>query len=230
MDQPFILCGLGRLGWRVLEYLQAAGLPVVAIDLNLAPDDPRLGKVRLVKGDCRTREALEAAGVARARGGLILTRDDLVNLSTALMVRSLHPDVRVVMRMFNQNLIARLGKAVTNVFALSTSSLTAPLLALTALAGQALGSFKIHGVPDGRRQVIELAVGSNSPFLGQAALDVAAHHHVQVLAHCPANGKPRFLLDVEAETRLQAGDYLIVCGEPHHLTSLRNKVADEVLP
>src|SRR5262249_37566613 len=131
--RPVIICGLGRVGWRVLEYLRATGLPIVVVDTTCASDDPRLGNVRLISGDCRRREVLEQAGVAGARGVLILTSDDLVNISAALMIRRIHADVRVVMRMFNQNLITRLGKAVHNIYALSTSTLTAPLLALTAL-------------------------------------------------------------------------------------------------
>src|SRR5438477_5806917 len=96
MKQPVILCGLGRVGWRVLEYLRAAGFPVVAIDTRCSPNDPRLDKVRLVRGDCRSQEVLAEAGLAEARGVLILTSDDLVNISAALMVRNLHPEVRVV--------------------------------------------------------------------------------------------------------------------------------------
>src|SRR6516165_3452275 len=104
-----ILCGLGRVGSRVLEYLRATGLPIVVVDNSCPEDDARLENVRLVSGDCRRREVLEQAGIANARGVLILTSDDLVNISTALMVRRIHRDVRIVMRMFNQNLIARLG-------------------------------------------------------------------------------------------------------------------------
>ena len=59
MDQPFILCGLGRLGWRVLEYLQAAGLPVVVVDTRCTPEEPRLKQARLVQGDCRRQDVLE---------------------------------------------------------------------------------------------------------------------------------------------------------------------------
>ena len=138
MDQPVILCGLGRVGWRVLEYLRTAGVPMVAIDNQCSPTDPRLGSVRLIQGDCRQPDVLQQAGVAGCGGVLILTSDDLVNISTALMVRHLHPGVRIVVRMFNPILIPRLGKAVANIFGLSTSDLTAPLLALTALAGDTL--------------------------------------------------------------------------------------------
>ena len=35
MERPVLLCGLGRVGWRVLDSLRAAGLPVVVIDLKV---------------------------------------------------------------------------------------------------------------------------------------------------------------------------------------------------
>src|SRR5207244_1734590 len=79
-----------------------------------------------------------------SRGFLILTSDDLVNISTGLMVRHLNHGVRIVMRMFNQNLITRLGKAVHNVYGLSTSALAAPLIALIARTGEALGTFRLE--------------------------------------------------------------------------------------
>src|SRR5439155_3686 len=82
---------------------------VVAIDNRCEPEDPRLQGARLVHGDCRQREVLEQAGLASARGVLILTSDDLVNISTVLMVRLVDPNVRVVVRLFNQNLIPRLA-------------------------------------------------------------------------------------------------------------------------
>src|SRR2546428_156459 len=145
MDKPIVLCGLGRVGWRVLEYLHAAGLPAVAIDTNAEPDDPRLGGTRLIVGDFRRREVLEAARVAGAGGVLVLPADDLVNLKAALTARALNPEARVVLRMFNQNLLGRLGKSVKNVFALSTSLLTAPILAMAAVTGQGLGAFQLDG-------------------------------------------------------------------------------------
>ena len=125
MPRPIVLCGLGRMAARLLDYLRAANLPVVIVDSVCEPDDPRLGGVRLVRGDCRRREVLEQACVAEARGVLITTADDLVNVSAALVVRGLNKDVRVVLRMFNQNLLGRLGKAVHNVYALTTSMLEA---------------------------------------------------------------------------------------------------------
>src|SRR6266852_968414 len=148
MNQPIILCGLGRIGGKVLEFLRTAGLPVVVIDTQCQEKDPRVEGTRLIRGDFRRPEVLAQAGLEQARGVIILTSDDLVNISAALTIRHLYPEIRIVMRMFNQDLISRLGKAVHSVYALSTSTLTAPLFALTALTGQALGTFRIDGLAD----------------------------------------------------------------------------------
>ena len=115
MRQHFILCGLGKVGWRVLEYLRKAGEPVTVIDTRCARNDPRLDGAVLVCGDCRQSEVLQQACLAEARGGVILTSDDLLSLSTALMIRHLHPTIRIIVRMFNQSLITRLGAAAVNI-------------------------------------------------------------------------------------------------------------------
>src|SRR5262249_53057838 len=158
-------------------------------------------------------EVLIEAGVGQARGVLIMTNDDLVNISTALMVRHLNPQVRVVMRMFNQNLIQRLGKAVSNVYALSTAALTAPLFALTALTGQALGTIRVEDVKERVRQVAELTISPTSTLRGQTIAAVASENHLLILAHLTGEGKDRFLLDVDLEARLLPNDRLIICGE-----------------
>jgi Trk K+ transport system NAD-binding subunit len=212
------------MGTKVLEYLKAAGLPVVIIDNTCRPDDPRLEGVRLVQGDCREREILQTAGVGQARGVLVLTADDLLNISTTLMVRAINPDVRVVLRMFNQHLISRLGSTVRNVFALSTSLLTAPILALAAMTGEALATFSLDAQADGRRQIIEIHIGAGSDFCGRSLTEVVAGRDAVAVAHwTQTRGNEqtwRTLLDVDMEARLRAGDRLVLCGEPRTLAPL----------
>jgi Trk K+ transport system NAD-binding subunit len=227
MQQPVILCGLGRVGWRVLDYLQVAGLSVVVIDTRCQPGDPRLKGARLVQGDCRQQEVLEQAGLAQARGVLIVTGDDLVNISTTLTVRHCHADIRVVVRMFNQTLLGRLGKAVGNVYALSVSALTAPLLAMTALTGQALGSF---GSDASLRQVAEVTVTEGSPLAGRSIAELAEQYRFVALSHGNGAGQDRYLLDVDPHARLQPGDRLALCGAPPDLAPLLAPEAGDVLP
>src|SRR6266478_5467813 len=223
MDQPVIVCGLGRLGRGVLESLAAAGMSAVVIDRHCDPSSPSLKGVRVVVGDFRQAEVLEAAGIREAGGVLILTSEDLVNISAALTARQLNPKVRIVVRMFNQNLIPRLGKAVQNVISLSVSGMTAPLVALTALTGEALGAFSLE---DGIRQVTEIKVTDSSPLIGLTMSEAAARHHLLVVALSAAGVKDRLWHDLDSDTKLSAGHQLVVCGEPEHLAPLLGVEAD----
>lgn len=228
MEHHVILCGLGRVGWRILEYLQAARVPVTVIDTDCRPDDPRLGEAALVQGDCRARESLEKAGLAKARGVIIATSDDLVNLSTTLLVRHLHEDVRVVVRMFNQNLVPRLGSAVSNVYPLSTSALAAPLFALIARTGEAHGVFRLD---DGHRQQIgDFSVAAQSTLIGKKLGAVVREFDDLPLAHRPAGQDWRFLQEVDEEAVLTPGDQVIVCGRPKNLSPLVIQGENESLP
>lgn len=224
MEAPIVLCGLGRMGIRILHHLQAANLPVVVIDNRCPAGDERLRGARLVHGDCRQRAVLEAAQVAQARGVLILTNDDLVNISATLMVRAINPNVRVVLRLFNQHLLVRLGSVLHNVHALSTSELTAPVLAMTAVAGQGFAAFTVEGEEDGERQIVEIQVGAGSPMLGRSIAEVMAYREAVALAHFPHDSPERFVLEMDVGTRLRAGDRLVLCAQPRSLALLESEI------
>ncbi len=225
MDSPIVLCGLGRVGWRVLECLRSSGFPVVAVDTVADPADPRLAGVRLVRGDCRNADILREAGIVEARGAIIATSDDLVNISSALMVRRTAPKVRIVLRMFNQNLVARLGKAVPNVTALSVSALAAPLLALTATTGELIAAF---AVGDGRRQVFEFHVPADSPLHGKPLHRFDESGRCLVLAHSSRARPPRLLLDLEPDAPIATGDRLVVMARPGDFQRLLNHDSDDL--
>jgi Trk K+ transport system NAD-binding subunit len=228
MEQHFMLCGLGRVGERVLEHLLATGARVVVIDTRCAAGDARLGGAELISGDCRRQEVLEQAGLARARAVLILPSDELVSLQTALMIRHLHPTIRVVVRMFNQNLITRLGTAVSNIHTLSVSGLAAPLLALVASTGEALSSFRLE---DGSlRQIAEFTVAPQSSLVQGRLGEEARKRGVALVLHVPKGGKPCFIHDVDENARLAPGDRIVACGPPEHVAPLLAQGQNESLP
>ncbi|HYH65228.1 MAG TPA: NAD-binding protein, partial [Urbifossiella sp.] len=227
MDRPVVLCGLGRVGWRVLESLRAAGQPVAVVDTNPPADDPRLAGLTVVVGDCRKPDVLERAGVRTAAAVLVVTGDDLVNVSAALIVRQLNADARVVVRMYNQNLLARLGGTVKNTTALSVSGLVAPLLALTAATGEALGAFKLDNDP---HQIAEVVVADGSALAGRTLADVAGQYGVVPLAVGNDAAEPRFLLDVRGDTRLSVGDRVVVAGAAAAVRPLLEVVRGDLFP
>lgn len=216
MNAPVLLCGLGRLGYNLVNTLRAAGLNVIVIDQKARTDDPRLVGVTVLRGDMRDRPLLEKAGVAQARGVLIATSDDLANIATALQIRSMNPHVRIVLRMFNQNLLARLGKMVDNVFALSVSALTAPPLALIALTGEALGGIAVGSE---RYQIAEVALGEEAFEPGRTVAGFAKAHDCGVVGLLRGD-EAKILHDAPLNETLREGDRLVLIGEPDRIAML----------
>ncbi len=109
-----IVCGLDGLGLRTVEQLTAVG--VAAVVLDDAPDPRRVTAVREwgvrhIPLAADSASALLAAGLTGAIAVVCAENSDLRTLETALLVRDLRPDVRVVVHLDN----AAIGTAVASV-------------------------------------------------------------------------------------------------------------------
>jgi Trk K+ transport system NAD-binding subunit len=163
-----IVSGLDNLGRRTIEELRLGEEPVVAI----AADDDEgegLGRpdVHIVVGDHKRERVLREAGVTEA-SSLVLTRnDDLGNLHAALLARELNPSIRLVIRVFDDQIAERLPDLIDNAVALSSSALAAPGFVAAALEGEGGEQFTLAG----RQFVVRLATDHDAP-------DVAPHDHL----------------------------------------------------
>jgi voltage-gated potassium channel Kch len=133
-----VICGGGRIGTAVLDLLTAAGKRVIVIDPHPDADLVRRAQERdvdLLTGDAAEAGALDLCDVPNATAVLALTNSDTTNLEIALVVRTLSPDVPLVVRMED----ARFASATARLFGISTFSpaaLSAPVFAgLSRFAG-----------------------------------------------------------------------------------------------
>jgi hypothetical protein len=127
-----VVCGLGHFGYRVLGHLVANRVPAVAIERD--PDSRFLSRAKdlgapVLLRDMREDQALVDAGVPHARAIIIATNDDLVNLEVALDARRLNPRIRILMRLFNQQIAPKLTSTFGLDAAFSSSALAAPAVA-----------------------------------------------------------------------------------------------------
>lgn len=135
MTDHVVVCGLGHVGYRVVEALKQLGQEVVAVERK--EEDSFYASVRamgvpVIVGDARRDELLVEAGIERARAVVCATDNDLANLEIAVDAKRMNPTIRVVMRMFDQRLANKMGGALELDSTFSTSALAAPLVALQA--------------------------------------------------------------------------------------------------
>jgi Trk K+ transport system NAD-binding subunit len=198
LSDHVVVCGLGNIGYRVVEQLAPLGVSLVAVELDRSnrflPAMQRLG-VPVLARDSRLRDTLQTLQVTRARSIVVVTSSDTVNLETALSARALRPDLRVVLRLFDADLAARVERTFGFHSCRSPSALAAP-----AFAAAAVGEHVIASIPAGRRVLLvaRLRVGSGSRAAGEtvAAFEQAIHGRVLTVVAggeqrwCPAGDTP----------------------------------------
>ena len=101
MEGHVVVIGLGSVGIRVVEGLQAKGREVVVVERNENNrflNQARARGVPVLIADSTQRQTLEDAGVHRADAVAVLTSDDLTNIETGLAVRDFLGDAGSVCR------------------------------------------------------------------------------------------------------------------------------------
>ncbi|MGW8144986.1 MAG: potassium channel family protein, partial [Anaerolineales bacterium] len=102
-----IICGLGRIGYRVALELQKYERDIVAIELNengrFIEKAKSIG-IPVIVADARRSDNLIKANVEKADAIIPCTENELTNLEIALDARELNPGIKVVMRMFDPEL------------------------------------------------------------------------------------------------------------------------------
>ena len=215
-----IVCGLGRIGYRVVRWLLDLGQDVVVIENevdNVLIDQVRAWGVPVVSADAKRADVLQQVGVAKASALVPVTSDDVTNLTIATEARRIKPDLRVVLRVFDDRLAANLQAGFDIHFAFSMSALAAPAFAAAATRSPVDYAFTF-GEDDkrGLLTITKFTVVEGSRLAGYSIEQVEAEFGVVVLAHRADtfDSRPR------RDTVLAVGEGIVVSGSLDALSRL----------
>ncbi|WP_330310218.1 MULTISPECIES: NAD-binding protein [unclassified Streptomyces] len=157
-----VLLGVGKIGTRVLARLRELHIPVVCVEADPEARGLALARrlrVPVVLGDVTQEGVLEAAKIHRAHALLALTSADTMNLEAALYARTVRPDLRVVLRLYDDDFATAVYRTLRAAYpdaltrSRSVSHLTAP-----AFAGAMMGRQILGAIPVERRVLLFAAV------------------------------------------------------------------------
>lgn len=99
LTDHYIICGYGRIGQIIVKELRAARMPLVVIEQDQAgiAQLEADGVLYLVM-DATSDDALQAAGLARAKGLVTAVSSDADNVFIALSAKGLRPDIFILAR------------------------------------------------------------------------------------------------------------------------------------
>jgi Trk K+ transport system NAD-binding subunit len=162
--------------------------------------------VPVITGDARRVEILLAAGLQRARSLVCVINDDLTNLDIALAAREYCPQIRIVLRIFNDALAQRLQSAFNIKTAFSTSALAAPTFAAAALNRDVTNALYVGGK---FLTTQEITVAPSGALDGRLVGTIEQELDISVLYRRNERGED---LRPRGDYRLSSGDIIVIIG------------------
>ncbi|HSD51431.1 MAG TPA: potassium channel protein [Candidatus Methylomirabilis sp.] len=223
-----IVCGAGETGKHVVEELLKTRTPCVVIEQNLdrLKHREKLGFAPIIEGDATDGEVLGRARIEVARGLIATLPSDKDNLFVILTARELNPTLRIVSRLVEHESHAKLRKAGAD--AVVSSNQIGGLRLVSEMIRPHVVSFLDTMLRDPQRvlRVEEAEVAQGSPVVGKTLGELNLVSRVGLVVIAKRRGATgEFVYNPRASTLLDVGDFLIVCGEPAQLESLRDFLA-----
>ncbi|HEX4831378.1 MAG TPA: NAD-binding protein [Trebonia sp.] len=177
-----IVAGLGNIGTQVMAEIHALGFDVVCVDPDPAAQGiaqaRRLG-LPVVIGDAFSADTLAEAGIETSSALVAVTSNDIVNLETALQAHALREDLRIVVRMFDDDLARRVQRSIGSIVSRSISYMAAPAFAVAMLEHSVLRTIAV-----GRHVLLisDIRVEEGTDLAGQHLVDLESDGLARILA------------------------------------------------
>ena len=249
LDDHYIVCGYGRLGSRIVEDLVKADRAVAVLD---HADEPtrrlRASGIPHLQASAEDDEALLSAGLKRARGLVLSLPNDSDNVFVALTARSLRPSpaaprgadldyadperLLIVARTNEHKNVRKLLRAgvdkVISPYEIGADRMAQTILRpnvdrfLEQVMNVGALDFEMEEVPIGARSLLDGETLRSTRFRDRFDVIVVA-----VLTDDEGDGVPDWHFNPGADSKLRAGDVLIVLGTTSGIDQLREALAGD---
>jgi CPA2 family monovalent cation:H+ antiporter-2 len=234
LSRHVIICGYGRIGQSIANFLDEEDIPYVALDLDASRvREAHLAGEPVYYGDASDRAVLESVGIANARLLVIGHHDLPAALAVLDTVRNLRPGLPVMVRATDESQVDKLRAAgatevVPETLEAALMITAHALLLLDVPLARVLR--RIQQQRTGRYQLLKEFIRGDAPYLDEDAPAVERVHPVVLPGRSSAVGKTIGELDLPgvtvtalvrkgerhldppAGTRLEPGDVLVLFG------------------
>lgn len=230
MKDHVIVCGCGRTGRQVAQELASMGSDTVILER-----DPKriellhefLPDALAVEADATHDQVLLEAGLTRAKGLVACLGTDTDNLFVCLSARDLAATVKIVARAYEEETMDKLFRAGAD-HVVSPNVSSAIRMASVLLRPSAVSFLDIATRSSDLALRIEQAViGQRSPVAGQTLMEARIPQRTGLIVIALRKRKDAnqdFVFNPVGDTRLDAGDEVIVLGKEEQIAALRQVV------
>ena len=222
-----ILCGAGRTGRQVAQELDEADKPFIVVDHDQARLDDLheyLPDALTLEGDATHDQVLLDAGLARASGLITCLSADADNLFVCLSARDLAAQVTIVARAYEEETLDKLYRAGAN--HVVSPNVSGAIRMASMLLRPSVVSFLEIATRSSEMalRVEEAEVKDGSRVAGRTLEEARIPQHTGLIViavkKLEAAGQG-FIFNPVGSTLVEAGDRVIVLGQPEQIDSLQ---------
>ncbi|MBW2443274.1 MAG: potassium channel protein [Deltaproteobacteria bacterium] len=218
LKNHFIICGFGRIGHIICKELFEDHINFVVIEQNPAVIEELVSlKYLCLEMDATSEEALQAAGIMRAKGLVTAVNSDANNVFITLTAKGLRPDIFVLARASEEKNEEKLIKAgATRV--VSPYLIGARRMAHVLKRPTVVDFLDIATMGNHLGLIMEEAkVGPSSGLIGKNLIENRLRQEFGVIIVAIKKAAGQMIFNPAAAETLEAGDVIVVIGEKEHL-------------
>lgn len=217
----YVVCGFGRVGRRIAQELCNRKVPFVVIDNDLQRiEQAEKDGFLFVQGDSTLDQTLIDAGIERARALITAVANEADGVFIVLSARQLSPQLLITARTETDEGKKKLLRAGANKV-ISPYKIGAIRMALTTLRPNLVDFMKIITFDKETGLTIEeIQIKPGSPMIDSTLRECSIRKEFGIMvAGIKKTGKDVFL-NPSPDTKIEAGDILIVIGDREGLGKL----------
>jgi len=223
LQDHYIICGFGRIGALICKEFAAKPLPFVVVE----KDTGTIDRMELdghgylfLRGDATADDTLLKAGIRKAKGLISVVTSDTENVYITLTARGLNPDLYILARSGEEGSEIKLKRAgankVVSPYLIGGSRMAQAILRPTVVDFIEIATGHEHM----ELQMEEILIPEHSGYIGESLASSGFRKETGVIIvgikkECGTMG-----FNPESHTTIEAGDTLIVLGEPTAIQKL----------
>lgn len=213
MQNHYIVCGAGRVGRRIIRYLQKEKLSFVIIER----DERKVAEfendnLSILIADATNEATLIQAGVERAKGLATCLADDAANVYVVLTARGINEKMHIVARAVEEQAEPKLIRAGANRVVAPT--IIGSQSMARALLKPAIADFMDSIVAETLDLVFEeIAINLHSPFVNKLLSETNLSRELSLIVIAIRRKDGELYFHPTGETKINEGDLLIVVGK-----------------
>jgi len=218
MNNHYIICGCGRIGFLICKELKEEKIDFVVIDNNpeVILKIEEEGFI-YCKGDATHDRTLLDAGIKRARGIVCVLPSDAENLYVILTAKELNQEIYILSRSEEEVSEHRLLRAGAD-RVMSPYTLGGMRMAMAILRPAMLDFIEITTSRQSLElQMEEITVCSGSPLIGKSIVEADIRQRYGLIIVAVKKDTGRMIFNPLANYQFEKGDMLIAMGEEENV-------------